>query len=59
MSGPCPDGCADLTPRAEAALRLEAERCGGYAIDPDEATRGSAAFNFLADCRVVLVAAGA
>lgn len=53
------DGGVKLSPRAEGELQLEAERVGGYAIDPDEARQASAAFNFLSDCQVVLVAATA
>lgn len=52
--GPCTDGTVDLTPGAERAFRLECERRGGYAVDPDEATRSTYASTFMADCKVIL-----
>ncbi len=57
MSGPCVDGTVNLTPGAEREFQLEAERVGGYAIDPDTALRSTYASNFLTDCRQLLVAA--
>lgn len=50
------DGTVDLSPRSEGEFRLEAERVGGLAVDPDQAVVSSAAFNFLNDVELVLVA---
>jgi len=50
------DGDVKLTPHAEMVFQREAERVGAYAVDPDEALVSGAAFNFLADVELVLVA---
>ncbi len=59
MAAPSVDGLLELTPHAEEAFRLEAERCGGLEVDRDVAVQHSAASNFLADCLGVLEAVDA
>lgn len=55
----CIDGDVKRSPRAEGEFQREVERVGGFAVDPDEALLSTAAFNFLSDCRVLMVAATA